>query len=442
MPLKRRPSATGTVLGLLCLMYLITYVDRVNTGTAGQEIRRAFDLTNLQLGHILSAWAYPYALFQIFGGWIGDRWGPRRTLFVCGLIWATATVLTGLAGGFVSMYMARVLLGIGEGATFPVATRAMQNWTAPSRRAFAQGITHAFARLGNTVTPPLVAWLIAPATLTLAGIPLLTLTATPSWRRPFIVLGFASLAWVFVWLWYFRDTPSDHTGITAAELEQLPNRGRGVERRQVSVPWKRLAARIMPVTAVYFCYAWTLWLYLNWLPSYFLHEYNLQLTRSALFTAAVFAGGVGGDYLGGIISDRILERTGDLRMARRNMVVVAFLASFVFMVPVFLTHNLILIILSLGAAFFCAELVIGPMWAIPMDIAPKYSGTASGMMNTGSAVAAILSPLAFGFIVDRTGNWQLPFMGSLGLLLVGAALAFTMHPERPLDADDRAHAAS
>ena len=187
----KRPSATDTVLGLLCLMYLITYIDRVNTGTAGQEIRRDFGLSNLQLGHILSAWAYPYALFQIFGGWIGDRWGPRRTLFVCGLIWATATILTGLAGGFVSMYFARVLLGIGEGATFPVATRAMQNWTAPSRRAFAQGITHAFARLGNAITPPLVAWLIAPITLTLAGIPLLTLTQPPrgagrlsSWALP------------------------------------------------------------------------------------------------------------------------------------------------------------------------------------------------------------------------------------------------------------------
>jgi MFS family permease len=432
----KRPSATGSVLALLCLMYLITYMDRVNTGTAGQEIRRAFGLTNLQLGHILSAWAYPYALFQIFGGWIGDRWGPRRTLFVCGLIWATATILTGLAGGFVSMYFARLLLGVGEGATFPVATRAMQNWTPPTRRAFAQGITHAFARLGNAITPPLVAWLITPVTLTLAGIPLLTLTQSASWRRPFIVLGFASLAWVFVWLWYFRDAPSDHPSVTAAELDTLPNRGRGVDRRKVLVPWRRLWARIWPVTAVYFCYAWTLWLYLNWLPSYFLHEYNLQLSRSALFTAAVFAGGVGGDYLGGIISDRILERTGDLRKARRNMVVMALLASFVFMLPVFLTHNLVLIILSLGAAFFCTELVIGPMWAIPMDIAPKYSGTASGMMNTGSAVAAILSPITFGFIVDRTGNWQLPFMGSLGLLLVGAALAFNMHPERPLDAED------
>jgi MFS family permease len=189
-----------------------------------------------------------------------------------------------------------------------------------------------------------------------------------------------------------------------------------------------------PVTIVYFCYGWTLWLYLTWLPSYFLHEYRFDLRRSALFTSAVFFAGVVGDYLGGEISDRILHRTGDLQQARRNVVLAGFLGSFVCLVPVFLTHDLVSIIVSLGAAFFFMELVIGPMWSIPMDIAPKYSGTASGLMNTGSAIAAILSPIAFGYIVEWTGNWQLPFIGSLGLLLAGAAMAFTMHPERAFEA--------
>ena len=91
------------------------------------------------------------------------------------------------------------------------------------------------------------------------------------------------------------------------------------------------------------------------------------------------------------------------------------------------------LVISLAAAFFCAEIVIGPMLAIPMDIAPQYSGTASGFMNTGSALAAVLSPLAFGFIIDATGNWNLPFAGSIVLLLVGAALSFTMHPEQPFE---------
>ena len=131
---------------------------------------------------------------------------------------------------------------------------------------------------------------------------------------------------------------------------------------------------MIPVTIVYFCYGWTLWLYLTWLPSYFLHEYQYDLKKSALFTSAVFFAGVVGDYLGGEVSDRILHRTGSLQSARRNMVMIGFAGSFVCLLPVFLTHDLMLIILSLGAAFFFAELVIGPMWSIPMDIAGKFSG--------------------------------------------------------------------
>ena len=411
----KRPSAPTIVLGLLCLMYLITYVNRQNLATAGGDIRRDLHLSLSQLGKVLGTFGVTYAIFQILGGWLGDRWGARRTLFLCGLVWATATALTGLVGGLTSLYMVRLLLGVGEGATFPVATRAMQSWTPAGRRGFAQGLTHAFSRVGNAITPPLVASLIGYV----------------AWRGSFVALGIGSLAWVIVWFWYFRDVPAEHAGVTSTDLAKLPNQGHGITLRhvQVQVPWKRLIRRMAPVTVVYFCYGWTLWMYLNWLPLYFVHEYNLQISRSAIFAATVFFAGVGGDYLGGVISDRILEATGDLRKARRDFVIVAFVCSFVFMLPVFATHNLTVIVFSLAAAFFCAELVIGPMWAIPMDVAPKYSGTASGFMNTGSAIAAVLSPLTFGYIVEWTGNWQLPFIGSLGLLLTGAALAFTMHPE-------------
>src|SRR5436190_3386843 len=197
----KRPPPTSVVLGLLCVMYLITYVDRVNIATAAPEIRRELSLSNTRLGLVLSAFAYPYLRFQVFGGWVGDRFGPRLTLFVCGLIWTAATILTGLAGGLASLFLVRILLGVGEGATIPVATRAMQSWTALERRGFAQGITHAFARFGNAMTPPLVAWLIALTT----------------WRGAFVALGCSSLVWVIAWVWYFRDNPADHHGITSEE---------------------------------------------------------------------------------------------------------------------------------------------------------------------------------------------------------------------------------
>lgn len=190
---------------------------------------------------------------------------------------------------------------------------------------------------------------------------------------------------------------------------------------------------MLPITAVDFCYGWTLWLFVSWIPSFFYQNYHQDLQQSAFYSAGVFVGGVIGDTLGGAVSDRILQRTGDRVAARRNMIVTGMLGGFVFLIPVMLVHDINIAALSLALAFFFIELIVGPIWAVPMDIAPKYSGSASGMMNFGFGTAGIISPLVFGYLVDRTGSWTLPFAGSLCLLLLGAALAFRTHPDKPFE---------
>jgi MFS family permease len=187
------------------------------------------------------------------------------------------------------------------------------------------------------------------------------------------------------------------------------------------------------VTLVYFCYGWTLWFFLAWIPSYFLHSYQLRLTSSAFFASGVFLGGTLGDFLGGIASDRIFERTRSRTKARRNVIIFGFLASTVFMLPVLFMHELTTVAISLSLAFFFAELTVGAFWAIPMDVAPRWSGFASGFMNSGSALAAIVSPLIGGYIIDRTGRWEMTFVAGIALLVVGAALAFWMKPDEELD---------
>jgi MFS family permease len=305
-----------------------------------------------------------------------------------------------------------VLLGLGEGATFPTATRAMSNWTATNRRGFAQGITHAFSRIGNAVTPPVVTWLMVAF----------------SWRGSFIVLGVLSLIWAIVWGWYFRDNPRDHAKITPMEVDILPAFV-GVKETP-AVPWLPLIKRMLPVTLVYFCYGWTLWLFLTWIPQYFLHNYHMNLKNSAVFASGVFFAGVVGDTLGGRITDWLLTRTGSRTKARSYMVVVCNLGALASLLPILFVHDSTIAAICLSLGFFFAELTIGPMWAIPMDIAPKYSGTASGFMNMGSALAAILSPVVGGWIIDVTGNWDWPFIGSMGLMVVGAVFAFAMKPEQ------------
>ncbi|MEX3933654.1 MFS transporter [Paraburkholderia phymatum] len=402
-------SATSIVLLMLCIMYFITYLDRVNVSTAAAGFGKEFHLSHTEVGLVFSAFAYPYLVFQIIGGWVSDRFGAKRTLLACGAIWALATLLTGFAGGLISLLVARVLLGFGEGATFPAATAAMSRWVAKEKRGFAQGITHAAARIGNAVAP---------------GVIVLVMT-TWGWRESFYICGAFSLLWVVVWALTFTEHPKEHRRITQAELDMLP----APKPKTANVPWKALFKRMAPVTIVYFCYGWTLWLFLSWIPQYFLHSYHLDLKKSAVFASAVFFAGVIGDTLGGIVTDKLFERTGSLKRARSWMVSICMLLTLASLVPLMLTHNLYVSMVCLSSGFFFAEMTIGPMWAIPMDIAPEHSGTASGMMNTGSALAAIISPVLSGYLIDSFGNWELPFVGSMLLMAIGVVLAFRMQPE-------------
>lgn len=310
-------SATKNVLWLICLMYALTYIDRINVNTAGPVFQKDLHLSTYQLGWVFSAFGWAYLCLQVSGGWLSDRFGARRALTVCGVIWAAATVLAGLVGSFAAMLAARVILGLGEGATFPTATRALSDWFPPDTRGFSQGLTHAFARLGTFFTPPLVAWLIKIS----------------SWRTSFMVLGLVSLLWAVIWWFYFRDDPKQHPGITEEELAELPDYAARKAKLKEPVPWGPLVKRMWPVTVVYFCYGWTLWLYLTWLPSFFLHGYKLNLKSSALFSSGVFFAGVVGDTLGGIVSDRIYKKTGNSNKARRDMVILGFVLSLISWFP-------------------------------------------------------------------------------------------------------------
>jgi MFS family permease len=402
------------VLVMLCLMYLITYMDRVNISTAAPFIKHDLSLNNTQLGLALAAFSIPYAFFQIFGGILGDKFGPRKVLFTVGLVWALATLCTGFAVGLVSLFGARLALGFGEGASFPTATTAMAKWLPIERRAFGQGITHAFARIGNALAPLAVAGLIA----------------LYNWRLAFWVFGVISLFWAFAWLFYYRDRPADHPKMTDDELAELTTDQQRDARPPV--PWKMLFVRILPVTFVDFCYGWMLWVYLTWIPSFFHESYGLELKKFALFSALVLIGGVVGDTVGGILSDYLLRRTGSLKIARRAVLVVGLLGSFGFIVPTLFIHQLAWTTVCLAVAFFLLELTNPVIWSIPMDIAPNHAGTAGGLMNTGFGIAGIVSPIIFGYLIDQTGSFVWSFSLSAALLVVGGLAALWIDPTKRL----------
>jgi MFS family permease len=221
-----------------------------------------------------------------------------------------------------------------------------------------------------------------------------------------VIVGVGTAAWLVLWYFVFRDHPRDDPSITRAELDRLPPQAEVApsSAKRDPIPWGRLLKRVAPSAAVYFCYGWTGWLYFTWLPSFFLHAYSYNIKSSSIFASGVFFAGVAGDALGGIVADRIFKRTGSLTLSRSVLIAGTFVASAICLIPVLASDNLLIMTLSLSAAFFFIEMSIAPIWLVPMDVAPAYAGTASGIINAGSAVAGILSPILFGLIIDRTGN--------------------------------------
>ena len=413
-------GAPGKVFLLLCAMYFIEYVDRVNLSVAAPLIQKEFGLSNTRLGVALAAFGYCYAIFQIISGYLGDRIGPRRMLAISGILWAAGTLVTGFAGSLTALVCARLLVGTGEGGTIPVATRAMSNWVPKQRRGFAQGFTHSSSRAAAAITPPLVVFMIPFV----------------GWRGSFMIMGGVSLVWVVIWYSYFRDDPRTHPHVTEQELATLPpyaDASRNPQGKRQAVPWWPLLRRILPVTLVFFAHAWTLWMYLSWLPSFFVSNFHIDLKHSALFTGAVFLAAVIGNTAGGVLTDWLFTKTGALNASRRNVVILGFGGSILFLSGVLFVQSEVWVTLCLACALFFLELSAGPVFATPMDIAPAYAGVATGFVSTAAGLAAVISPIVFGYIVDTTGSYTAPFLVSMLILGVGILCSFWMRPDRPLD---------
>jgi len=178
---------------------------------------------------------------------------------------------------------------------------------------------------------------------------------------------------------------------------------------------------VLPITLVDFCYGWVLWTYLNWTPLFLAHQYKLDLKHTAVFATGIFLAGVVGDTLGGPISDFLYRRYRSLVISRLGVIAAGFALSLLFVVPVAYTSDLVTAAILLSGAFFFLELIVSPIWSLPMDLMPSRSGTASGVMNFGFGLAGIISPLVIGGLVNRTGNWSLAFSTSIAILLFGLA---------------------
>ncbi len=396
------------VLWLTVAAYMITYMDRVVIASAVPLIQKEFGFSMVTMGWILSSFRWGYALFQIPGGWLGDRFGPRRALAAIVTWWSVFTSITALSWSANSMAVFRFLFGMGEAGAFPIATRSLSRWMLPTERGYAQGITHAGSRLGAAMTPPLVVWLMV----------------SYGWRTPFFVFGCLGLFWSGFWFYYYRDTPEEHSSVTKAELELIHSSMGGARSgRSHSVPWLTIFknSRMWILSSMYFCYGYCLAVYLDWFPKYLNDHRGYNLKQMGMYASFPLLAGMLGDLYGGWYSDRLAHRSGNLKMARRNVGAGGFLLAAASILPATLTQNPELCVVFSCLAVFGIEVTVGVSWAIPLDIGGDYAGSVSAVMNMFGNIGGAISPALLAYLVRGYG-WDVPFLLASGFCLLGAAL--------------------
>ncbi|WP_277184177.1 MFS transporter [Caballeronia sp. BR00000012568055] len=411
-PAPRR-SRAGLTFFLLCMMAFIMYVDRTNMSVAAPVMSRELGFSNTHLGLIFSAFALAYSCFMIPGGWHSDRIGARKGILLYGLIWAAATVVTGLIGSFIALVVTRFFVGLGEAPIYPTAARMVARVIPEESRGMALGAMHATGRIANALAPLIVTGLIVVS----------------SWRVAFIVLGAVTFVYMIVMYVCLSESKKSNASGQGAPLS---NRATSTEPSS-PVDWPDMLRRVAPAAAACFCHGWVLWFFLNWIPSFFSQRYGLKLEHNAIFSTLVLLGGSLGTFAGGMLTDWRLRVTGNRRRARREVIIFGFLSSILGLIPLLFTHDVMTSAISLGLAFFCSELADSPLWVVGTELSNEHSATSSACTFTGMAIAGAVSPVVVGALLDMThGNWAVAFAASIVVLLLGPV--FTMYIR--LDDDD------
>jgi MFS family permease len=403
------------VLALTFLVSFVMYIDRVCMGTAAPLIMREFGLDKITMGWSVSSYNWAYAIFQVPGGFLADRYGSRLVLGAALAWWSLFTAATGASFNVFSLTVARFLFGVGEAAAFPASSRAVVRWLPVEQRGFGQGVQHAGSRFGAAITPMLVVFLLYKIT----------------W--PWIFYGFGALGAVLalVWFAYYRNRPQEHPGVNEEELKAIGPVAVAGSKAVAGIPWRRIlhSRDLWFLSSMYFCYGWVVWMYLFWLPTYLVEARHFSQIRMGLGASLPLLAATLTNVAGGWISDKLSSRWSDLRRGRIAVSVIGFLIAGVGLIPGVLARDARTGLLCLTVALAGLELTVAVSWAIALDIGGDFSGSVSAVMNTLGNMGGALSAVIIGYLATHLG-WNWPFLVASALCAIAALLATRINPNR------------
>lgn len=423
-----RPSKTRyVVLGFLCTLAFVFYVDRICMGQAADSIKGEFGIDDSQMGYVHAAFTLAYSLFEVPTGWLGDKYGSRGVMMRIVIWWSAFTALTGRVTGLASLMTVRFLFGAGEAGAFPNTARILARWIPEQQRGMAQGLVNSMAQLGGAAAPVLTGFCMQWV----------------GWRWTFFIFSIPGVIWAAAFYRWFRDDPATHPSVNAAEL-RIINAGceRVTTTAHHAIPWKSVLSNfnVYLLGAILSCTAFNTYMYFAWYPSYLKKGRAVELINAGWLTSLVLFGGAIGCIFGGIVIDALLLRFKDRRWCRRLWGCFALSSASVFVLIGMHCDSATVSAVFTACSVMMAVATLASWWGAVTDISGRHLAAMFGLMNSIGGLGAMASQLFVGYFADWQKSrglsgrlqWDPIFYVYAGVLFVGAIGWLLIDSTRPI----------
>lgn len=414
--MSSRPSATAPqgksldhskntfrwlLVTLLVVGGVVNYLDRSTLSIANTTIADEFHLSAVQMGLLLSAFSWPYAIANLPAGYLVDKFGPKKIFAGAAVLWSIVSGLMAIASSYGIMYALRVGLGVAESPFFTAGLKVNQRWFNDEERALPVSVVNTGSQIANAVAPPLLAWIML----------------TFSWRGMFVIIAALGVIVALVWMRIYRDPTAAELlaihGPVVEEPENVKNASWGTLFRYRNTWFMILGA---------FGIFYTVWVYLTWLPGYLEDALGFSIKEMGWIAALPYLCGIAGVLAGGWLSSRLVSRGMPAVTARKIPIVGGAVLAAVAVLPAAFVHSVPVVISLLCIGYFAAQVPIGCLWTLASDVAPaSHVASLGAIQNFGGFLGAAVAPIVTGVILDRAGgSYTLVFLIAGLLLLVGA----------------------
>ncbi len=423
----QRTNVRWVILALLFMASFVAYILRTNMSIAGKNMMADLGLSKIQLGMVLSAFAWGYAIFQFPGGIFGNIVGCRRALTIIAVLWGILTLATGLVPGttlastifiLATLIGLRFLMGVVQAPLFPVACGGtIGSWFPVSGWAFPNGLTSTGLALGAAATAPLIVWLME----------------TLGWRESFILTAPLAFLIAGVWWWYARDNPASHPRVSKKELDLInANRPSPEQAIEDKAAWKLVLKNrdILLLAASYFCMNYVFYIFFNWFFIYLVDVREFKIMEGGYFAAAPWMVGAVAASVGGLWCDRLCKRIGPRWGCRiPGIVGLSLAAGLLFLGAT--AKNPYLAVVFLSLSFGCTQLTEGAYWAAAIFVSGKHASAATGVLNTGGNVVGGIGALLVPITAEVFGWVPALATGSV-FAMIGVGLWFFVRADKPI----------